>query len=130
MCETKPALPCNTSLVSDTDDGEPFIRVETRAMWADVSTVPVRVATHFAANAGMTSADGVPDGIYLTLGHVQFPLLVGSRDEVAKRLAEGLTVSIEGRFLLTRSRLKELIEVLNNVADQYDGLVEQAKEGT
>lgn len=94
--------------------------------------VPTLFANQWLATLGPPTADGVPDGIYLVLGTVAPPIIIGDTPEARKAYVEaatrgGLTAEIHGRFFLTRGRLDEVITVLETVRDRYD---EAASAGT
>jgi hypothetical protein len=103
-------------------------RLAIQTEWGDLDAVPVQVANQFAAGVGVPVADGVPDGVYLTMGHLGLPILLGTPAEVRSQIeAKGrLTVVVQGRFFLTRARLDELIGVLTKAADQFDSISDQA----
>ena len=87
--------------------------------------VPTLFANQFVATLGPPTADGVPDGIYMVLGTVAPPLIIGDTPEARKAYVEaamrgGLTAEIHGRYFLTRGRLDEVIKALETIRDRYD----------
>lgn len=97
--------------------------VELATEWGDVSGVPVQYSNQYAASLGLPTADGHPDGIYLTFGHLQIPLITGGEAEIRRLLEERgskVIVAPQARFILSRARLGELIGLLNKIAEQYD----------
>jgi hypothetical protein len=106
------------------------VQVAVQTSWADAGDVAPAVANQFNASVGLQSQSGVPDGIILTMGHVSLPVLTGSKDEIQAQLRErGLKVLVQGRYFLTRERVRELIEVLTRVGAQFDELLEPDQKG-
>jgi hypothetical protein len=118
---------CHTSSV-DSEITQTDARLAIQTEWGDVDAVPVQVANQFGAGIGVPAAGGVPDGVYLTMGHLSLPILLGSPDEIRSQLeTKGrLTVAVQARFFLTRARLDELIGVLTKAASQFDAVSDQA----
>jgi hypothetical protein len=112
--------------LSESDEPTP---VELRVDWGDFDAAGVLPSNQFVAQLGLATKDGVPDGVYVTFGHVVPPVLLGPSNEDIRKQIEDLggrrVVQIQGSYLLTRGRLTELIEVLQTAARQYDSLVER-----
>lgn len=94
--------------------------------------VPTLFTNQVLATLGPPTAAGVPDGIYLVLGTVAPPLVIGDTPEVRKAYIEaatrnGLTAEVHGRYFLSRGRLDEVITALETIRDRYD---EAASAGT
>ncbi len=94
--------------------------------------VPTLFANQFVATRGPPTTDGVPDGIYLVLGTVAPPIIIGETPEARKAYVEaatrgGLTAEIHGRYFLTRGRLDEVITALETIREKFD---EAASAGT
>jgi hypothetical protein len=111
--------------------------VETVALsvrWRNIDELPVLPANQFAVQLGgipsTLSSDQKPDGVYLIIGHAAPPLLVASSAEEQKMqleaLSEGIEVRPHGRFLLSRGRLQELSELLQQAIKAYDGAGEDS----
>lgn len=99
----------------------PDARVYTLSVqWPPEQPKP-QVANQFAISLGVPTGDG-PDAVYLMIGHVDPPFVVGPPDDVAGQVASlgAVTVDVLGRYVFTRSRLDELIRLLQNAADAYD----------
>lgn len=103
-----------------------------RVDWSRADDVPAEPANQFVVNVGLPDKAGTPDGVYLLLGHLTPPILLpGTRNEVVEQLEtiqSKRTVEVRGRYLLSRQRLNELIEVLQIAAVQYDKIAERGKE--
>jgi hypothetical protein len=94
--------------------------------------LPTLFANQLLATLGPPTANGVPDGIYLVLGTVAPPLIVGDTPEARKAYVEaatrnGVTAEVHGRYFLSRGRLDEVITALEGIRDKYD---EAASAGT
>ncbi len=78
-------------------------------------------ANQFAVSMGLPTGSG-PDALYLSVGHAAPPLLSGSPEAVALRAREigVLPINVLGRYVFTRGRLEELIDLLKKAALQYD----------
>jgi hypothetical protein len=103
-----------------TTSREPF---ELKADWSDADSVSTQPANQFAVTIGGRSEHGTPDGIYLTVGHITPPVLIGDPEaQMAqiKELGGKRKVAVYGHYLMTRERLDELISVLQMVAKRYD----------
>jgi hypothetical protein len=99
--------------------------------WSDVPSAPVVHVNQTLAQIGTPSQDRMPDGVYLSLGSAEPPVITGSTEERQRALEalSGLKVTIHGRFHMSRSHLADLIKVLETVADQYDTVVKAAGHG-
>ena len=66
---------------------------------------------------------------YLTLGQVLPPALIGTPQEQAEQLEQIAYVPIKpvARLALTRSRVEELVAILQTNLDQYDQIVRQMR---
>jgi hypothetical protein len=94
--------------------------------WSAVADVPVQHVNQALAQIGVPSQDGAPDGIYISLGSSEPPLVYGNEDE-RKRTLEALStikVTVYGRFHISRGQLDDLIGVLHTIAEQYDVIVD------
>lgn len=92
--------------------------------WQSIDDLPVTPANQFAVQIGVPDASGKPDGVYLTLGHVTPPFInAASVEEVnaqIEAMAEGVQIKAHHRYLVTRSRLQELIDLLTAAGRAYD----------
>lgn len=79
---------------------------------------------------GAPSSSGVPDGVYVTLGSVQPPIIPadpeGRQRAIEALMAEPVKVAVYGRFQMSREILGDLIKVLQSTAEQYDAAVREA----
>ncbi len=84
--------------------------------------VSVQPANQFAATIGVPGADGAADSVYVTIGHVSPPFLSGTPEDLQEKLASygPLAVDTLARYVVSRARLQEFIDVLQRVADIYD----------
>ena len=102
--------------------------------WSAAAAVEPQHINQVMAQIGVPAPDGVPDGIYVTLGNV-LPPAVGGTDEESQRHAletlQGSTVpvAVPGRFHMSRGVLNAIIDVLQATAAQYDAAVRQAEAG-
>ena len=131
---------CDTELVTQPEQGSPRTKQASVAVdWAGVSEMPPLHVNQIAAQIGVPTADGMPDGLYLLLGAVAPPLIFGKDEEAQRREIEAvgsIPVTVHGRFHLSRARLSELIDILVRAAENYDtvakglgGAMPSGKEG-
>jgi hypothetical protein len=68
---------------------------------------------------------------YLTLGQTVPPALIGTPQEQTEQLEQIAYVPVKpvARLALTRSRMEELVAILQVNLEQYDQLVEQMRDG-
>ncbi|MDG4804611.1 hypothetical protein [Micromonospora sp. WMMD980] len=103
-----------------------------RVTWDSAGELPVVVANQFAVTLGLPSKRGNPDGIYLLVGHLAPPTVVGSAEDIrafATSAGGKIDVSVHGKYLITRDRLQELVDTLASMAEKYDQAVAQAQAG-
>ncbi|MEV0838506.1 hypothetical protein AB0I55_03000 [Actinocatenispora sera] len=108
------------------------VQVTLRVDWDRAEDVPTVPANQFMTAIGLPDADGVPDGVHLIVGHLGPPLFAGTPEEIlaqAQDKGSAATVEVQGRFVLTRGRLAELINVLTKAAEQYDSIAGGKGEG-
>lgn len=97
--------------------------------WSNADTVQPQHINQVMGQIGNPTPDGIPDGVYVGLGSVPPPIILG-RDEQAQRQAmESLQLSpvkitVHGRFHMSRGMLDAIIHVLQTTAAQYDAAVE------
>lgn len=107
--------------------------VQVQVSWANVATAQALHVNQALGQVGPPASDGLPDGVYITMGIVPPPPLIDSapqdQAEMLERIkAEGLKVNILGQFHLSRQVLADLIGVLQSTAAKYDAAVEQHKK--
>jgi hypothetical protein len=99
--------------------------------WSDAASVPATPLNQFVCQVGAPLRDGRPDGIYLTLGTLIPPLVLGDTPEERQHFIDmakaGARVQVHGRYALSRERLDEFIDALQGIANIYDSVVEAAK---
>jgi hypothetical protein len=99
--------------------------------WSEAEACPVAHSNQILAQLGAPSGRGVPDGIYLTFGHVLPPIVVGDEEQRAARVAEltasTVKVAVQGRVQISRETLTDVIKVLQTAAEQYDAAVAASK---
>jgi hypothetical protein len=103
------------------------VEVELSFDWSDADGVEAKVASQFLTQIGMP-AGNKPDGIVLVVGHLNPPIILGPSDEArheqVARYGGKLPVQVHGRYVLSRARLEELRNALNELAEKYDELAE------
>ena len=82
-----------------------------------------QIATQVGPAAG---PNGVPDGIYITVGVATLPIIVGSPEEVSLELSalNPLRVEVVGRYVVSRERAAEFRDLLDTAIKQYDTTAE------
>jgi hypothetical protein len=99
--------------------------------WSDAAGTPVSFVNQFVAQLGPPTRSGRPDGIYLLLGNVAPPLIVGDDDEARRPYIEaaiaGIKPEVHGQFYFSRERLDELIHSLHTIAENFDATVKNAE---
>ena len=94
--------------------------------WIGAEDLPVLFVNSFAGQ--VQPQEGA---FYLSIGQTVPPALIGTPEEQAEQLEQIAYVPIKpiARLALTRSRMQELIAMLQVNLDQYDRMVEQKGEG-
>jgi hypothetical protein len=104
--------------------------VTVRLDWDEAATVPVQHANQALGQLG-TPVKGIPDGIYLILGSVE-PLVIPDEESRARVIedlaANGVRVTVHGRFHISRQAADELMRVLGQSVALYDAAVRAAEE--
>ncbi|MFF7166323.1 hypothetical protein ACFZBP_33955 [Streptomyces sp. NPDC008086] len=106
-----------------TPENAPNDSVEIRLVWRNTD-VPSRPANQFIVSLSLPNAAGQADAIHLTLGQADPPIISGSPAQMEQDLRQLGTLPVEtlGRYVLTRARLGELIQVLQRAASNYDSM--------
>lgn len=93
--------------------------------------MPASHVNQFVAQIGSPTQDGPPDGIYLVVGHVAPPILLGAPEEIKAHLedltANGIEPEVFAKLHFSRARAVELIKVLQTTVERYDASVEARK---
>ena len=98
--------------------------------WGDTTGLSTTHINQFAIVLGPPIASGAPDGIYMLLGHLAPPLILGTDQESKLRAFEAqkiIKVNVHGSFHLSRDRLDELIRALQQTASNYDLVKDMAQ---
>lgn len=115
---------CQTSGVSAPE--EPTT-IQVPVHWPGLADLPTLYVNQFAATLGPPTVAGMPDGVYVLLGNVAPPVVLGTsaaaREASLREAQDGINVKIHGRYYLTRERLGELIDSLTTIADAYDKVI-------
>lgn len=105
-------------------------QVLVRLDWSEVEQTPAHHVNQVLAQVGPPSLKGIPDGIYVALGNLSPPVIPPDDDRREARVAElansVLKVAVHARVQLSREALRDLIQVLQTTADQYDESVRLA----
>jgi len=106
------------------------VELQLRVDWSQADHVPTQLASQFLVQVAIPVGQS-PDGVVIAVGHLDPAVLIGSdedRRQQAERYEGRLPVQVHGRYYLTRSRLEELRNALNELASKYDELEYQAQE--
>jgi len=99
-------------------------QVPMRLDWSEVESYPSSHINQLLAQIGPPSSNGVPDGVYLAMGSVAPPIILGSEDQRIERITELtggiLKVAVHARIHVSREVLGDIISVLQQTAEQYD----------
>ncbi|MFC1409192.1 hypothetical protein ACEZCY_11145 [Streptacidiphilus sp. N1-12] len=79
-----------------------------------------RPANQFALGLGIPTKIGNPDAIYLVIGHAEPPFISPAELPTEGEEIEPVGIEVLGRYVMTRSRLGELIDMLQQAADIFD----------
>jgi hypothetical protein len=121
--------------VEDVSQEEVPQHVTVTLNWDDAVDVPAEHVNQFLGQVGPPAANGIPDGVYVTLGSVVPPVILANDGEARMRAIEalrtGLTkVRVHGRFHMSRDLLDDVIRVLQITAATYDAAVKGALGST
>ena len=96
-------------------------QIQISMIWPNVQDLPVLRANQFLGQFG-SGPDGMPEEFVLTVGYAAPPVVLGSPQEQAASLAALGAVSVSGlsRVSMSRARLGELIQLLQQGAAAYD----------
>jgi hypothetical protein len=107
-------------------------QVPMRLDWSDAESSPASHINQVLAQIGPPSSNGVPDGLYLAMGSVAPPIILGDDDQRTERIAELtggiLKVAVHARVHISREVLGDTIRVLQQAAEQYDSALALASE--
>lgn len=106
-------------------------QVTLRLDWSPAQTAQAQHVNQALAQVGSPGADGMPDGIYVTVGVVPPPPIPGDDDRARAEAVEalkvnGVKVNVAGQFHMSRQMLGDLISVLQTTAAKYDAAVRAA----
>ena len=108
--------------------------VNIRIDWSEIADAHAYHVNQALGQVGPPGGDGLPDGIYVTMGNVAPPALLEGDTIASSQLLERLTtigakVNIACQVHMTRQMLGELITVLQTTAVKYDAAVRQVTHG-
>jgi hypothetical protein len=113
--------------------------VNVRLDWSETESAHAEHVNQVLGQVGPPGSDGMPDGIYVTLGSVPPPVLIEgdvARAQLLEKITtSGVKINVVGQFHMSRAMLRDFIQVLQTTADKYDAAVElasptnRAKEG-
>jgi hypothetical protein len=98
--------------------------------WGDTTSLSAAHVNQFAIVLGPPAMSGAPDGMYMLLGHIGPPLIMGADRQSRIRELEAqknIKVNVYGSFHLSRQRLDELISALQQAASNYDQVKDVAQ---
>jgi hypothetical protein len=99
--------------------------------WSEAEESSSQHVNQVLAQLGPPSLKGVPDGIYLALGSISPPIIPPDdkrREARVAELTDGiLKVAVHGRYQISRETLRDIIDVLQQTAEQYDSTVASIK---
>ncbi len=92
--------------------------------WSDTESARAGHVNQALGQLGPPGPDGLPDGIYITMGIVPPPPLMEgdpARDKLLEKYkASGVKVNVVGQFHMSRAMLGDFIQVLQTTAANYD----------
>lgn len=102
-------------MTENAPDSEPGL-VQLPVVWAGVEDLPVEMV-----NAHLIQLDQDSQAVYLTVGIVVAPPVVGTPEEQHKQLRHHPFVPVRpvARLAMTRARFEELREVMNGVVKTW-----------
>ena len=106
-------------------DGERYERA-IPTTWIGAEDLPV-----LFVNAFVGQIQPQERAFYLSLGQVLPPALIGTPEEQVEQLEQIAYIPIKpvARLAMTRSRIEELVALLQLNLEQYDQAVQQMEEG-
>jgi hypothetical protein len=95
--------------------------VPLRAVWGDISTLPVLAANQFLLQAGQLGEGGV-EALVLSVGHVAPPAVSGSAEEqrAALEAIADLPIRALGRYSVTPQQVRELAGIFKQAVELLD----------
>lgn len=99
--------------------------VKVRVDWSEAETGQAPHVNQALGQVGPPGTDGIPDGIYITMGSLTPPPLLDGDDEMRDRLLEklttnGLKVTVVSQIHMSRQMLGDFIAILQATAANYD----------
>lgn len=121
---------CETATVTDPgQESDSLSALSIFVDWSSVAAAPVHHVNQFLVQVGAPGQNGVPDGVYLSLGHLAPPLLVSSDPESQARelesLKAGIPVEVVVRVHMDETRLEELTRVLQDAMSNLQATKEE-----
>lgn len=89
--------------------------IQIRILWRGLDTQPLHYANQFIVQHD-------PSGIYLTAGHLQPPMLLGSPEEQQRQARElgNVFADTVGRMFISRRQAGQLLVALQDQIEHYD----------
>ena len=107
--------------------------VQVRLDWSGAEAAQAHHVNQALGQVGPPGTDGMPDGIYVTMGIVAPPPLLDGDDDVRDQLLEklrtsGAKVNVIGQFHMSRQMLDDFVTILQVTAAKYDIAADQAAQ--
>lgn len=104
--------------------------VSVRLDWSDAEAAATQHVNQLIGQVGPPTGDGTPDGIYLGIGSIAPPVILGTPEEMKLRGAQlegtSIKVTVHGRYHVSRGFVDAMIKALQTTAAQYDATVQHA----
>jgi hypothetical protein len=100
------------------DPEKPEDGIQVPVVWAGVEDVPIVYANNIIVQFDTSS----PGGFIITVGQMTPPALIGTPEEVREQAEQVSFVPVRAvaRLALTRTKMQELIAVLQGNVEKYD----------
>jgi hypothetical protein len=101
--------------------------VSVRLDWSEIESAHAEHVNQILGQVGPPGPDGMPDGIYVTMGSAPPPPLIegdAAKDRLLEKYAtNGVKVNVLGQFHMSHAMLVDFIQVLQTTAEKYDEAV-------
>jgi hypothetical protein len=126
------SLKCKTKVVTDVTEASVQL-VSVPLDWSDAESARAGHVNQALGQLGPPGSDGLPDGIYVSVGVVPPPLLIEGDPARSKLLEKyttgGVKVNVVGQFHMSRAMLNDFIQMLQTTAINYDAAVKSVSPG-
>lgn len=104
-------------------------RIEMSLQWPEDLPDPAPVNQY--AIQLLPGADGAPEEMLVTLGHVTGPILLGTAQDQAEQMSRAgtLTIRASGRITLSRARAEQLAKALLQATEAWDAALSSRSQG-